>query len=113
MIACAVTPTSDADWYYSRAAILAQGLGYLGSHGQPTAFWPVGWPWLLSLGFRLGGVSIWTVGVINTLAAMLTGWLVLDLGRRWSGSELGARAGLLAWAVYPNAIMYVPLALTK
>lgn len=113
MIACAVTPTSDADWYYSRATMLAHGLGYLGTHGQPTAFWPVGWPWLLSLAFRVGGVSIWTVGVVNGLAAALTGWLLLDLGRRWSGSETGARAGLLAWAVYPNAILYVPLALTE
>lgn len=113
MIACAVTPSSDADWYYSRATMLAHGLGYLGTHGQPTAFWPVGWPWLLSLAFRVGGVSIWTVGAVNGLAAALTGWLVLDLGRRWSGSELGARAGLLAWAIYPNAILYVPLALTE
>ena len=113
MIACAVTPSSDADWYYSRATMLANGLGYLGSHGQPTAFWPVGWPWLLSLAFRVGGVSVWTVGVVNWLAAALTGWLVLDLGRRWSGSELAARAGLLAWAVYPNAVLYVPLALTE
>jgi 4-amino-4-deoxy-L-arabinose transferase-like glycosyltransferase len=113
MIAAAVTPTSDADWYYSRATMLARGLGYPGGAGQPTAFWPVGWPWLLSLAFRAGGVSVWTVGVVNWLAAALSGWLLLDLGRRWSGSELGARAGLLAWAVYPNAILYVPLALTE
>jgi 4-amino-4-deoxy-L-arabinose transferase-like glycosyltransferase len=113
VIGCAVVPTSDADWYYSRAAMLAHGLGYLGNHGQPTAFWPVGWPWLLSLAFRLGGVSVWTVGAVNWLAAALTGWLLLDLARRWSGSELAARAGLLAWAVYPNAILYVPQALTE
>jgi 4-amino-4-deoxy-L-arabinose transferase-like glycosyltransferase len=113
VIGCDVAPSSDADWYYSRAAMLAHGLGYLGNHGQPTAFWPVGWPWLLSLAFRLGGVSVWTVGAVNWLASALTGWLLLDLARRWSGSELAARAGLLAWAVYPNAILYVPLALTE
>ncbi len=113
VIACAVTPTSDADWYYSRAALLAHGLGYVGSHGQPTAFWPVGWPWLLSLAFRVGGVSVWTVGAVNWLAAALTGWLTLDLARRWSGSELAARIALLALAVYPNAVLYVPLALTE
>jgi 4-amino-4-deoxy-L-arabinose transferase-like glycosyltransferase len=119
IIACAVTPSSDADWYYSRAAMLAHGWGYLGNHGQPTAFWPVGWPWLLSLAFRVGGVSVWTVGAVNLLAAALTGWLLLDCGRRWSGEELGtgselaARAGLLAWAVYPNGMLYVPLALTE
>lgn len=113
VIGAKVAPSSDADWYYSRAALLAHGLGYVGNHGQPTAFWPVGWPWLLSLAFRVGGVSVWTVGAVNWLAAALTAWLVLDLGRRWSGSELAARAGLLAWAVYPNSILYVPLALTE
>ncbi len=113
MIACAVTPSSDADWYYGHAAMLAHGLGYLGGHGQPTAFWPVGWPWLLSLAFRVGGVSVWTVGVLNLAASALTGWIMLDLARRWTGSELAARAGLLAFAIYPNAICYVPLALTE
>jgi len=113
VIACAVTPSSDADWYFGHAAMLAHGLGYLNGHGAPTAYWPVGWPWLLSLGFRLGGVSIWTVGAINWLASALTAWLTLDLGRRLTGSELAARTGLLALAVYPNAILYVPLALTE
>jgi len=113
VIACAVTPTSDADWYYSRATMLAHGLGYLGDHGQPTAFWPVGWPWLLSLAFRIGGVSVWTVGVVNLAASALTGWLTYDLARRWAGSELAARGAVLVLALYPNAILYVPLALTE
>ncbi len=113
MIACHVTPTSDADWYYGHAAQMAAGMDYLDGQGHPTAFWPVGWPWLLSLAFRVGGVSVWTVGVVNLLAAMATGWLMLDLGRRWTGSETAARAGLLAYAVYPNAVLYVPLALTE
>jgi hypothetical protein len=113
MIACAVTPTSDADWYYGHAAMLAQGKGYLDGQGHPTAFWPVGWPFLLSLAFRLGGVSVVTVGVVNLLAAIATAWLTLDLGRRLTGSEAAARIGLLAFAVYPNAVLYVPLALTE
>lgn len=113
VIGAAVAPSSDADWYYSRGAMLAHGLGYLNGRGMPTAFWPVGWPWLLSLAFRMFGVSIWTVGAINWLASALTGWLTLDLGRRLTGSELAARCGLLMLAVYPNAILYVPLALTE
>ena len=112
-ILCAVTPSSDADWYYGHAAQLAAGLGYLDSHGHPTAYWPVGWPWLLSLGFRLGGVSIWTVGAVNLFAAVGSGWLVLDLARRLGGSEGAARLALALFAVYPNAVFYVPLALTE
>jgi 4-amino-4-deoxy-L-arabinose transferase-like glycosyltransferase len=113
VIAGAVVPSSDADWYYGHGAMLAHGLGYLNGRGMPTAFWPVGWPWLLSLAFRAFGVSIWTVGAINWLASALTGWLTLDLGRRLTGSELAARCGLALLAVYPNAILYVPLALTE
>jgi len=37
-ILAAVEPTSDAAWYFSRAAMLAQGRGYLGDHGAPTAY---------------------------------------------------------------------------
>ena len=113
VIAGAVVPSSDADWYYGHGAMLAHGLGYLNGQGMPTAFWPVGWPWLLSLAFRVFGVSIWTVAGINWLASALTAWLTLDLGRRLSGSELAARCGLLMLAVYPNAVLYVPLALTE
>ncbi len=113
VIFCHVTPTSDADWYYSHAVQLAQGMDYLNNQGRPTAFWPVGLPWLLSLAFRVGGASLWTVGIVNGVAAGLTGWMILDLGRRWTGSELAARFALFAFALYPNAIAYVPLALTE
>ena len=113
LILLEVTPTSDADWYYKRAGELAAGLGYLGKTGEPTAFWPPGWPMALSLAFRLLGTSVTTLGLFNLACAALSAWLVLALGRRISGSELAARLGLLLLAVYPNAIAYVPLALTE
>ena len=78
MLLCAVTPTSDADWYYGHAAQMAAGMDYLDGHGHPTAFWPVGWPWLLSLAFRAGGTSLATLGVLNLGAALLTVWLTRD-----------------------------------
>ena len=108
-----VEPGSDAAWYYSRADMLARGLGYLGDDGAPTAYWPPGWPLALSLVFRLFGTSIWAVGLFNLACATLGGWLTLDLGRRLFGSESAGRAGLACLAIYPNAILYVPLALTE
>ncbi|WP_408590071.1 ArnT family glycosyltransferase [Novosphingobium sp.] len=108
-----VSPSSDADWYFARAAMLARGQGYLSNAGLPTAYWPPGWPMALSLAFRLGGISILTVGLFNLLSATIGAWLVLDLGRHLSGSEAAARLGLLLYAIYPNAILYVPLALTE
>jgi len=109
----AVEPTSDAAWYFSRAAMLAQGRGYLGDHGAPTAYWPPGWPLALSVVFQVTRVSIWTVGLFNLVLSGLAGWLLLDLGRRIGGSEAPGRVALLLWAVYPNAVLYVPLALTE
>ena len=113
MLLCAVTPTSDADWYYGHAAQMAAGMDYLDGHGHPTAFWPVGWPWLLSLAFRAGGTSLATLGVLNLGAALLTVWLTRDLGRLLTGSEGAGRIAALLYAVYPNAVLYVPLALTE
>ena len=108
-----VEPTSDAAWYYSRAEKLAAGLGYLGDHGAPTAYWPPGWPLALSVPFSLFGASPLVVGLFNLATAVLGGWLLLDLARRVGGSELAARTALLLFAVYPNAIAYGPLALTE
>lgn len=108
-----VTPSSDAAWYFSRAAILAQGQGYLGDHGEATAYWPPGWPLALSVVFRAVGASVIAVGMFNLACSALTAWLVLDLGRRLFGSELSGRTALALLAVYPNSILYVPLALTE
>lgn len=108
-----VRPTSDAEWYYIRAVSLAAGRGYLDNAGHPTAFWPPGWPIALSVVFSQFGVSQVVLGLFNLTSAMLIGLLTLALGRRLFGNEAAARAGLLLLAVYPNAIGYVPLALTE
>ncbi len=108
-----VAPSSDAAWYYSRADMLAQGLGYLGDHGEPTAYWPPGWPLALSLAFRMLGTSTLTVGLLNLVCAVVAAWLTYDLARHVFGSELGARIALLLLAIYPNSILYVPQALTE
>ncbi len=108
-----VTPTSDADWYFSRAASLADGLGYLSKAGTPTAFWPPGWPMALSVVFEFTGRSLISLGLCNLAVGAIAVWLLLDLGRKLFGSELAARAGLLLLALYPNNIGYFPLALTE
>ncbi len=108
-----ITPTSDADWYFKRAAGLAQGLGYLSIHGTPTAYWPPGWPMALSTVFRMTGPGLAGLALLNLACGALTAWLVLDLGRRLFSSELAARLGLLLLALYPNNIGYFPLALTE
>ena len=108
-----VTPTSDADWYFWQAQNLAGGKGYVGGHGEPTAFWPPGWPMALSLAIRAGGASPLTVGLFNLLWAALAGLLTHDLARRLFGTEAAARTAVLLLALYPNSALYVPLALTE
>jgi hypothetical protein len=93
--------------------MLADGRGYLGDHGAPTAYWPPGWPLALSVLFRLTGPAIWAVGLVNLVLSCLAGWLLLDLARHVLRAEVPARLALLLWAVYPNAVLYVPLALTE
>ena len=108
-----VMPTSDAEWYVLRAIGLAAGQGYLDNTGAPTAFWPVGWPMALSALFHFTGPSLVAIGLFNLACAVATGCLMLTLGRKLFGSEAAARIGLLLYALYPNAIGYVPLALTE
>ncbi|WP_324697603.1 glycosyl transferase [Novosphingobium aerophilum] len=107
-----VAPTSDAAWYFGRAASLATGQGYA-ENGIPTAFWPSGWPLALSVAFHQFGISQVTLGLFNLASAMMIGAVTLALGRHLFANEAAARGGLLLLAVYPNAIGYVPLALTE
>ncbi|MEZ0136822.1 glycosyltransferase family 39 protein, partial [Novosphingobium sp. NRRL B-2648] len=72
-----------------------------------------GWPIALGLVFAKFGAGQVSLGLFNLVSAMLIGAMALALGRRLFGSEGAARAGLLLLAVYPNAIGYVPLALTE
>lgn len=44
----------DFAWYYSHAVSLQTGHGYISS-GKYTAYWPIGYPYFLSLLFRLTG----------------------------------------------------------
>lgn len=116
MILLEITPTSDADFYFGRALEMAAGKGYNEVNGEPTAFWPPGWPMALSLAFRVTGTAIppiYTVGLLNLLFGVITAWLTLDLGRRLFHSEAAGRTALLLLAIYPNNIAYYPLALTE
>lgn len=108
-----VAPSSDAEWYYLRAVGIAAGKGYLDDSGAPTAFWPPGWPIALGFAFTQFGTSPVTLGIFNLISSLLIGLLTLVLGRRLFASEGAARLGLLLLAIYPNAIGYVPLALTE
>lgn len=112
MLLLPVEPSSDASWYFHRAAAVAGGLGY-SEDGVLTAFWPPGFAFALAALFKLFGPWVPAGQMLNFVCALGTAWLTYDLGRRLFHSELAGRAALLLLAIYPNNIAYVPLLLTE
>ncbi|WP_020679713.1 glycosyltransferase family 39 protein [Marinobacterium rhizophilum] len=107
-----IEPMSDAAWYITRAQELTAGIGYQES-GHPTAYWPVGWPAILAGGFWILKSVPLTILVLNSLSAAIVMWLVFEIGRITTGSEMVARLALLAYALYPNHIAYTGAANTE
>ncbi len=79
---------SGSDPYPAYAARLAAGSGYVDSAGEPTAYFPPGWPLVLSGAYVLFGVSDWAMLMTTTLMGVgivLAVWQTtsLLLGPRW------------------------------
>ena len=116
VLAAGVTPTDtfdDALWYHRAATLLANGHGFVSPlTGQPTAAWPPGYSFLLSLLYRMTGPSPTAAGVANALFGAATCVLVWRLGARLGGRPVGLGAAALV-AVYPGQILFVPLVLSE
>lgn len=103
-----VRPASDARWYYERGLEFAIGHGYaLG--GNPTAYWPVGYPAFLGGLFTLFGDSI----PIAMAANVLFGLAIVESTRRlalqfFDDRRLAATAAMIV-SLHPNAIAYTSL----
>ncbi|MGD0438176.1 MAG: glycosyltransferase family 39 protein, partial [Bryobacteraceae bacterium] len=105
-------PYTDEIHYIAQARSLAEGKGYVDESRRPTAYWPVGYPALLSLGYRLGGSN----GIVNTVLqialSLATLVIVAWIGAAAFGAHIGRSAALLL-AVYPNHVFYSTLYLTE
>jgi hypothetical protein len=107
-----VTPSSDAAWYFERAATLVEE-GTYSERNIRTAFWPVGYPAFLAGLFHVTGVSLLAAKLANLACATLSLWLVYLCAQRMLGDELAARGAVLLMTVYPNNAAYVPLLLSE
>jgi 4-amino-4-deoxy-L-arabinose transferase-like glycosyltransferase len=108
----------DPHWYYVVAINLANGDGFVTAYdpvlseipgpGNPTAFWPPGYPLALAGAFKIVGTGVTTGQVLNAMLAAATVPFVYLFGRALlpRGPALVA-AGI--FAVYPNVIAGVPL----
>ncbi|MBY8873662.1 hypothetical protein K7640_17660 [Micromonospora sp. PLK6-60] len=96
------TPVSDFRWYLTAATNLAAGEGYVWqTGGDPTAYWPVGWPALLSLLFRVTGPSLAAGLALQVLLSTATAVLVVVLAHRVTHSLPVAATAGLAYTVLP------------
>lgn len=98
-------PVTDFAWYLDRAAALARGEGYSVDHVR-TAYWPVGYPFFLSLFVRIFGPELWVAKAVNTL--LTSAIAAATYGTAWklgAGKGVATAAGLLA-AVSPPLVAY-------
>lgn len=104
------SPVSDAGWYHEAAQSLSQGEG-LRVAGQLTAYRFPGYPFLLSLTYRLLGPHIelaWFWGLLSTLLIVL---LTHRIGCRLYGGQT-ARIAALALALYPAMVLRTGLTMS-
>ena len=99
------TPTSDALYFVESGAQLAAGHGYL-MDGQPTGYWPVGYPFALSLAFRVLGPSAATARALNVVLSVAAVALAWYVGHAIAGDRVG-RAAALTMAIWPGQIWAV------
>lgn len=93
-------------WSYDRlAAGLAEGKGYVNEAGQPTAYFPPGYPAVLGAVYWLVGHRPVAGEVLNVIFGALTAGLVYWIGARAFGKTAGLLAAL-AFAVFPSHILY-------
>ena len=96
-------PISDFAFYFGAATRLAAGQGYT-LNGQPTAYWPAGWPLALAALFRAFGSQLW-VGLVFQLALTTAiAVLIALLAHRVSGSWAAATIAAAAWTLLPGEL---------
>lgn len=105
-------PRFDESQYVLRARNLAAGKGYTDEAGRSDAFWPPGYPAVLSVCYRMFGDSR-SVGIgLQVVLAIATSVLISVLGTAAFGMRIGRPAAFLL-AVYPTHVFYATLYLTE
>ncbi len=101
-------PVSDFAWYYQRSWDLAMGKGY-SVDGEPTAYWPVGYPAFLGLIYWALGLNLLYAKLANVLLYLGVLCLSYSIAKKLFSSEFAGRMTLLLLAFYPNHIAYSSL----
>ena len=102
-----IIPSSDYQTYYQVADLLSKG--HLNSSGYSgyIAQFPhvIGYPFILSLLFRITGPSVMAGLYLNLVASIISVYLTYRIARTLAG-RLGGMVALLAAAFWPSQILY-------
>jgi 4-amino-4-deoxy-L-arabinose transferase-like glycosyltransferase len=108
----------DPFFYLDYGRRLSLGGGYRLADGQPTAYYPIGYPAILGLWYRilqftpLADHWIANAAALNLILSTATVALVGSLGRRLLGPWVGALAALIV-ALFPSLIFHSATILTE
>jgi Glycosyltransferase family 87 len=102
----------DALFYEATASNLASGFGYHQLLGGPTAHWPPGFPFLVSLLYRAFGLHVKLGLALNVVLGAATAGLIYLVARQMLGRPGGLVAGV-AFAILPAPIFFTGLFLSE
>ncbi|QYK54423.1 MAG: glycosyltransferase family 39 protein [Fimbriimonadaceae bacterium] len=98
-------PQTDFAWYLQRATDISHFMGYRTERG-PTAYWPVGYPLILAIVFKIFGSGLWIAKIFNCLLTLFAAYLTGAITHRLTGSKkLSSFTGLIV-ALSPGMIAY-------
>jgi 4-amino-4-deoxy-L-arabinose transferase-like glycosyltransferase len=98
-------PGSDFYQYDLLAQRLANGQGYVDEFGEPSAFYAIGWPFFLSIVYRIFGYSLIAAQLVNALMAVGSVALVFVISRYLLNDRFALLAALLV-AINPTLVLY-------
>ena len=98
-------PGSDFHQYDLLAQRLANGEGYVDEFGEPSAFYAIGWPFFLSIVYRIFGYSLIAAQLVNALMAVVSIALVFAIARYLLDDRISLIATLLV-AINPTLVLY-------
>ncbi|MET0595802.1 MAG: glycosyltransferase family 39 protein [Polyangiaceae bacterium] len=109
-------PTADGSYYHTIASRIAEGLGstWLWPDGKVTyaAHYPVGYPALLALVYRVTGPTVVAAGWLNALLGTAGSVAAYRLAAGATRPRLALLAGL-AVALHPALVLYTPAIMTE
>jgi 4-amino-4-deoxy-L-arabinose transferase-like glycosyltransferase len=106
------TPVADANDYHRLATGLVQGSGYVNAGGAATAWRPPGYPMFLAAIYKIVGVDLLRVTLVQALVGALTVLLLIALAALLLDWSRALVAGVIA-AIYPGFVWLPRLLLSE